>query len=233
MRHLLQLAAVTAALAATTAHAQIINPDKLVAPPPPNPARHYPHKSTSADVQWLWKYTQPAPNGNLGGLLADSRFPTLLHDQLRAPQSFFRDGHAPLDEAATRYLGTQFSVTGTDNRYITATGCVPQNCVDQGMLFVDTLGTHPLVVFAATAWTTVGKPSEDPAADFNLWIFPGAALDPEHPPFALTQAISRWNSTAAQHIQTAILVDPDGTPHKVDPSTFGAMSLVDRPSNKN
>lgn len=229
MRILLQLAALTAALAATGARAQIINPDKLVAPAPANPAHHFDHKS--ADVQWLWKYTHPTPNGDLGGLLADPRFPALLHEQLRAPQSFFRDGHAPLEEAATRYLSTQFAVTGTDNRYITATGCVPHNCVDQGLLFVDTLGSHPLVVFAATAWTTVGKSSSDPAADFNLWIFPGVALDPEHPPFALTQAISRWNFTAAQHIQTAILVDPDGTPHRVDPSTFGALPSADQPGN--
>jgi hypothetical protein len=82
-------------------------------------------------------------------------------------------------------------------------------------------------VFAATEWTTQGKPEIDPDAQYNLWIFSSRPLDREHPPATLVTAISNWNSSwnkaRPQHIQTALIIDPDGTPHKINPATLGAI----------
>ena len=204
-----------------TTRAQITNPNNLIAPPPPNPAQHQPIHPTD-NLQWLWQYTRPAPDGNEAGLLVDPRFKSMLHDNLKAPQAFFRNGKLPLADVAERYFGMIFSVVqGIDNRYITFNSCVPHDCTSHGLLWIDTAPQRPILVFVATQWTTEGKSDADPDADFNLWVFSNRPLDPEHPPSALVTAISKWD-TQPQHIKAAILVDPDGRPLKVNPTTFGA-----------
>jgi len=221
MRTALQLVATLLLTGATTMHAQITNPDNLIAPPPRNPARAIPRPT--GDLQWLWQYTQPAPNGNEAGLLKDPRFASLLADNLKAPQSFFRDGELPLAQVAQRYFGMIFSaVRGIDNRYITFNSCVPHDCTSHGLLWADTAPQHPTVVFAATEWTTQGKSVIDPDAEYYLWVFSSRPLNPDHLPATLVAAIAGWNGTQPQHIQRALVIDPDGTPHPVEPAKLGA-----------
>jgi hypothetical protein len=221
MRHHLHLATLTLLLGATTTHAQITNPDTLIGKPPAPPT--HARVSLTTDLQWLWQYTQPAPQGNEEGLLKDPRFTDLLKDNLKASQSFFRDGTLPLAEVAHRYFGMIFSsVRGIGNRYITFNSCVPHDCTSHGLLWVDTAPQHPTVVFAATEWTTQGKSVIDPDAEYYLWIFSSRPLDPEHPPATLVAAIADWNGTQPQHIKRALLIDPDGTLHTVVPATLGA-----------
>ncbi len=223
MRTTLQLAALAFSLITAAACAQITDPNNLIAPPP-LPIRIHPHTAPkTTDLQWLWQYTQPAPDGNETALIADPRFRTMLHDNLIAPQAFFRDGKLPLADVAAKYFGVTFNaVRSQDNRYISFTGCVQHECESQGLLWIDTVVQRPTVAFAASEWTTEGKSITDPDAEFNLWLFSNRVLDPEHPPLALTTAIFNWNSSAHQHIKTALVIDPDGTPHKIDPALLGA-----------
>jgi len=223
MKHTLQLAAITTIVGITAAtHAQVTNPDNLIAPPPA-PIRIHARPNPSNDLQWLWQYTLPAPDGNESALIMDTHFRALLRDNLIAPQSFWRDGKLPLADVARLYFTTPSNtVHGEGNRYISFGGCVQHMCEDQGLIWVDTAPQHPTLVFAATEWTTQGKPVADPDADFNLWLFSGRALDPDHIPQSLVEAIADWNAIAPQHIQTALIIDPDGTPHKVDPASLGA-----------
>jgi hypothetical protein len=224
MRKLFHLAAALTLLTAATTHAQITNPNDLIAPPPQPIQFHGKHLiEPVADFQWLWQYTLPLPDGNEAGLIADPHFREMLKNNFKAPQSFYRDGALPLAEVAEQYFGMIFSpVEGIDNRYITFNSCVPHDCIRQGLIWVDTATQHPVIVFAATEWTTEGKPDADPDATFNLWVFSNRALDIEHLPPALITAISQWNGKKPQHIQTALLVDPDGTPHKINPAILGA-----------
>ena len=228
MRHTLHLATLTLLLfIGATTRAQITNPDNLIAPPPPNPARHQQVKPTD-DLQWLWPYTHPEPVGDELGLLRDPRFPILLHDALHAPQTFWRNGNLPLDKVAQQHLGvTQGGVQGDNNRYITLTGCVPHNCPDQGLLWIDTLPKHQIVIFAATDWTTQSRVMEDPDADFTLWIFPSHAINPDRLPFAFVRTIRTWDHPG--RIKTTLVVDPDGTPHKVNLDTLGSTFSSDQP----
>jgi len=219
MRITLHLAA--ALLLTTAASAQTASPAGDIGEPAP--IHLHAHTSTHLDLQWLWQYTQPAPDGNEGALLVDKEFPILLHQTLNAPQSFWRDGKLPLADVAQLYFGTLSGwVHGEGNRYITFSGCVAHACENQGLLWVDTAVQHPTVVFAATEWTTQGKSVEDPNADFNLWLFTSRPLDPAHPPQSLVDAIANWNTIAPQHIKTALIIDPDGTPHQINPTTIGA-----------
>ncbi len=232
MRKTLQLAALTFTLITTPAHAQVSNPDNLIAPPPPPIQFHGKHLVTkSTDFQWLWQYTTPAPDGNESALIQDPNFRIMLRDNLTAPQAFWRDGKLPLPDVARLYFTTSNNaVHGIDNRYVTLGGCVASMCEDQGLLWIDTAPQHPTVVFAATEWTTEGRPAADPDASFNLWLFASRALDPDHIPPSLVAAISDWNAIAPQHIQTALIIDPDGTPHKVDPTSLGATPSKSTPT---
>jgi hypothetical protein len=220
MRTTLHLAAALLLTAAAAASAQVYNPNNLIAPPPPPIQFHGTHVAINPDLQWLWQYTKPAPNGNEAALLADPHFQSMLHNYLKAPQSFYQDGHLPLAEVAHRYFGAASSpVHGIDNRYITFASCVPDDCDRKALLWADTAPQHPYLVFAATEWTTQGKPQSDPDADFNLWLFSSRAINAAQPPASLVDAIRLWNQ---QHIKTALLIDPDGTPHKINPADFGA-----------
>jgi len=175
------------------------------------------------DLSWMWQYTQPAPTGREMDLVQDARFPLLLEHYFQAPQTFWNDGRIPLFKVAERYFGVLFGqVVADEERYLTIYGCVPHLCPDQGMLWVDVHGPRPLLVFAATNWTTQGKPIEDPDANFNLWIFCSAPIDIHKIPKSLIRSISNWNSTQPQHIESAVLVNPDGTPHVVPPASLGA-----------
>lgn len=225
MMRALQLASVcTLVSASASVRAQITDPNNLIAPPPPPIQFRGKHLvRPNVDFQWMWQYTQPAPHGNEGALLSDPHFAPMLQESLKAPQSFFRDGALPLPDVAQQYFGVSFSsVRAEGNRYISLTGCVLHQCENQGLLWVDTSVQHPTVVFAATQWTTQGVPVDDPGATFNLWVFSSRALDVEHPPAALVDAIAQWNNTSPQHIHAALVVDPDGTPHQVNAAVLGA-----------
>lgn len=225
MRHSLHLVVLNAALAATAAHAQIINPDKLVAPAPPNPARHYEQRHKH-DLQWLWQYTLDGSAAETG-LLADPRFKQLISNELQAPQAFWNNGLTALPEVVTHYFTVELDpkhVAHSDNRYISIRGCVPHDCPRQGLLWFDTEPRHADIIFAATEWSSVGHEETSPDAQYNLWLFSNRALDPDHLSEAFLRTASRWLAGTHENILKIVLVDPDGTPHAVDPRVFTSTS---------
>jgi hypothetical protein len=213
MRTILQLAATLALTGAATAHAQITNPDKLIAPPPHNPA-------STADFQWLWQYTRPDPTGNKHDLAEDPRFTALLRDNLTAPQAFWGTG-IPLSDAARIFLAGEGSVRSFNNRFIEIIGCVVDQCDQRGLLWIDLGAANPLIVFAALRWTESNKSPDQPGATFDLWLFPNRNLDPSRVPPSLQSSLGAWtlqpdaNCESYKRFGThlAAIVDTDGTPH--------------------
>ncbi len=179
----------------------------------------------------MWQYTEPAPDGRENLLTANPRFLPFLQANLTAPQSFWNHGE-PLPEVAQEFLAASGTVSGTGNRYLTATGCVPHFCSSRGLLWVDTGLTEPLVVFAALNWISENRSPGEPGAAFTLWIFPNRALSPAHLPPALVQSIAGWTAQPApgskqlQDITRVFLVDPSGTPHTVAPTMVGAHNTL-------
>ncbi len=238
MRAYLQLAAtaLVAALAAS-AHAQISNPDSLVAPPPH--AHNTPtHPNSATNPQWLWEYTRPLPNGRADQLRFDERFATLLDDNFKQAQAMWAstpDKQVPLAEIIPRFVSRYSVVTAEKNRYITLDGCVPSFCAASGMLWFDLGLPKPLMVFAATNWSTQGHTTDEQAADFYLWLFPSRYVSSDALPFALTQSIAHWDARLAAahrlvpHISHAILVEPDGTPVELQPAMTGANTIAPQP----
>jgi hypothetical protein len=228
MRHHRQLAAAVL-LTATATYAQIHSPQVTI------------HKKIKPEnLEWLWQYSpsDKEKEGRENDLLQDARFQPLLKKYLTAPQAFWGTHAAsapgkPLADAAIDFLAVPGTVLADQDRYLTITGCVFHLCYDRGLLWIDlNSAREPLLAFAAIDWTTEDRTPDDPASTYTLWLFPSQALspnpeDPHRIPPALLKALTSWTAQPAsgskhlQHITTAVLVDPDGTPHQLPPKTLG------------
>lgn len=234
MRTLLQLAALVTIFAAN-ARAQISNPNDMVTGPPrPPKARQQPHAPNTGSLQWLWQYATPEPNGNPVALRNDDRLPALLAAEFKQPQAFWGK-QVPLADVIPRFLAQYAEINTKDNRYISIDGCVPSFCAAHGMLWIDLGRPDPLLVFAAVNWTTEGHTTDQPNADYNLWLFTSQQISADALPLALTEAISDWDARLAQahrgvpHILHALLVEPDGQPYPLNPALAGANTLPPQP----
>ena len=219
MRFHLQLAAVLHTLMPMATLAQISVSDLKKEKKPPK-----------ENVEWLWQYSPPPPDGRENQLVLDPRFRPFLAQYLTAPQSFWgsqKAGYKSLAETALDFLSVPDKVLADDNRYVTITGCVYRFCPSRGLLWVDLGSPHPLVVFAAIDWVKDNKTPDQADAEYTMWLFSNHPIDPDHIPAALTHSIARWTaeppsgSKVIQRITNAILVDPDGAPHQITPATIG------------
>lgn len=193
-------------------------------------------KHHAEDLSWMWQYTEPAPDGNENQLAQDPRLKLFLQQNLTAPQSFWgQDAAHPrtLAEVALDYLGgPPGRVFSDQNRYLNADACVAHFCPNRSLLWIDAGLPHPLVVFSAIDWISDNRATGDKGAAYTMWVFSNQPLDPTHIPGALARSIRRWTaqpssgSADLQNITRVLLVDPDGTPHPVAPSTVGAHNSL-------
>lgn len=221
--------------AGKVSRAQITNPNDLVTGPPKLPRTYQQSRAPKVgNLQWLWQFAQPEPNGNAVALREDERFATLLDAEFKQPQAFWGK-QVPLAAVIPRFLSGYGEVNTRANRYMMIDGCVPSFCAAKGMLWVDLGEPDPLLVFAAVNWTTEGHTTEEANADYNLWLFTSRQMPADALPLALTEAISDWDARLAQahrgvpHIAHAILVEPDGHPYPLNPAMAGANTLPPQP----
>jgi hypothetical protein len=191
------------------------------------------------DLSWLWTYTKPAPDGNENGLANDPRFTEFLTRHLTAPQAFWGDGREKLADVAMEFLAVPGIARADDNRYFTATGCVPHFCPARGMLFVDTGGARPLIVFAAIDWSRESHGIDEDNAEYTLWIFPDRALAASDssdqtrrlpPPLMRSLGLfsSELNGGKVPPLVThAFVVDPTGKPYEIPASRTGVTRFHD------
>jgi len=187
MHTTLHLAASFLLITAPLTRAQVSDPNKLIAPPPRNPALH--HTAPADNLQYLWQFTHPAPIGEAANLRVDARFQSFLRDAFPQPQSMWGppNSQEPLATIIPLFLTQYGAVASTDNRYITIDGCVPSFCAASGLLWIDLGRPHPLAVFAAVNWDPQAHTTDQPDADYNLFLFANHPLDADALPLALTQ----------------------------------------------
>ena len=120
------------------------------------------HTNTSGDATWAKAYATSCPdrkytcasstNGYENAFNGDPRLPELLKHSLPQRESWWVNGYggsAPVSSIVQEFIGVPGDLLVDDNRYVTATGCVPHDCLTNGMLWIDT-GTQPAtVVFVA------------------------------------------------------------------------------------
>jgi hypothetical protein len=214
-------------LMAAVAKAQLIGEPPLI-------QHHFKKpKEEHADLEWLWQYGPPPPGGREHELIQDPHFQDFLREYFKAPQTFWgpQNGdpkdpnHKSLADTVYDFLSVPGVVIADQNRYITATGCVYHFCPSRGMIFADLNSAHPLVVFAAIEWIRSSHTTDQPDAEYTLWIFPdqapGTPQNPDSLPPPLLHSLVRWMKTPmagtgiVQKVTAAILVDADGTPHQI------------------
>ena len=209
-------------------HAQLLGEPSLTPHTLTDPHQKKP-KQQRENNEWMWQYGPPPDGGREHDLIQDPHFLPFLDQYLTAPQSFWgpqQEGRRKtLAETAYDFLALPGQVLADDQRYLTITGSVFHLRTSRGLLFIDLNEAHPLVVFAAIDWIRDSKTTDDPEAEYTLWLFPnkapGPGTAPQSLPPALTRSLTRWMAQPVpglgfqQHITAAILVDPDGTPHQI------------------
>ena len=190
-------------------------------------------KQRGSDLEWMWQYGPPPAGGREHDFLEDPHFDAFRHQYFTAPQSFWgpqigdpKDpNHKSLADTVYDFLAIPGPVYEDDNRYVTVTGCVFHFCPSRGLIFADLNGKDPVVVFAAINWIKESHPTNDPDAEYTMWIFPNELMGPKDgpprlPP-ALIHSLVRWMKTPVpgsgivQKIRYAIVVAPDGTPQQI------------------
>lgn len=235
------LALLLSAVWAPTAHGQLLGE-------PPIPPKQKKEKRRAANFEWLWQYSPPPENGREHELIQDPEFLPFLESNFTAPQSFWGPNptdpkaptHKTLAQTIYDFLTIPGQVLADENRYVTVTGSVFHFRSSRGLIWTDLNAKDPLVAFAAIDWIRESRPTDDPAAEYTLWIFtnkplfapalPGSSEDAAHLPPPLVHSLTRWmkkplpGSATVQKITAAILVDPDGTPHAVPVPGAGTSS---------
>jgi hypothetical protein len=232
MKTFAQIAVVITLSTSTLARAQLLGQPPLAQRDPGQDISRIKRdkKSKSKEnVEWLWQYSPPPAEGREHELIQDPHFLPFLDQYLTAPQSFWgqtiNGRRKTLAETAYDFLAVPNKVVADQNRYINVTGSVFRLRTSRGLLFVDLNGDHPLVVFAAIDWIRDSKTTDQPDAEYTLWIFPNHPTatpeNPAHLPEPLIHSLTRWmaeplpGNGIVQKVTAAILVDPDGTPHQI------------------
>jgi hypothetical protein len=157
----------------------------------------------------------PSTNGYENAFNGDSRLPGLLKRSLPQQQSWWVNGHgggsAPVSSIVQELIGVPKDLFVDNDRYVTATGCVPHDCADNGMLWIDA-GAHPAtVIFVAE----VGITSVKGGNNNHLWIYASSHQNFEALPQNFLISLKRWHKSIAteespQSVSVATLVQPNG-----------------------
>jgi|ERR1035437_9551235 hypothetical protein len=176
------------------------------------------------DASWTRTYAVPWQNipvvpdfaqeqGQENRLNGDPRFLPLLKSAFHQQQWFWRDHYrfTPVPDLVQTFIGVPGSALLDENRYITADGCVPHDCNDRGMLWIDTGSRPAMLIFVATGLVR-GSDRSDPT---HLWILSSKHLDFENLPPAFLTSLRRWKDDNAAHgykedFVLATLVQPTG-----------------------
>jgi hypothetical protein len=177
----------------------------------PCAARPAAHTTIAAtDASWVRSYAGPAEalpttahapdvQGRENALLWDARFLPLLRSSFPQHQWFWRDHgeFTPLPDLIRTFMGVPGSALLDKDRYVTASGCVPHDCGDKGMLWIDTGSEPARLVFAATGIVNEGPQRASLPARDHLWLFCSRPLNWQKLPLELLSSIRRWNDRTA------------------------------------
>jgi hypothetical protein len=180
---------------------------------------------TDTDASWAKAYAvscgstgnhqcPPSTNGYENAFNGDVRLPGLLERSLHQQQSWWVNGHAgsaPVSSIVQEFIGVPRDLFVDNDRYVTATGCVPHDCTTNGMLWIDT-DAHPAsVIFVAEVMINSVKGGDNN----HLWIYASAHQNFETLPSNFLSSLKRWHDSIStkmdpQSVTVVTLVQPNG-----------------------
>jgi hypothetical protein len=192
-----------------------------------------PQPSVISDATWTREfasaYTPSNDIGNENQLNGDSRFTTLLKTSFPQRQWFWRENYRfiSVPDLVQTFIGVPGDAILDDQRYVTADGCVPHDCNDRGMLWIDTAAHPAKLIFVGTASVRTG-PADAGSRD-RLWLFSSSKLDFQNLPQPFLTSLRRWkdriaasnyNGTAGYHYNfiLATIVQPSGEMIDISPA---------------
>jgi hypothetical protein len=181
----------------------------------------------SLDAAWAKTYAKdcgsamkhpcpPSTNGYENEFNGDRRLPELLRRSLPQRESWWVNGYAGsalVSSIVQQFIGVPGDLIVDEDRYVTASGCVPRDCGDGGMLWIDTAEQPATVVFIAHGAIEGFKDAGD-----HLWLYTSKPMNFEALPTDLLRSLDRWHKSIVsrydpQHITLATLVQPNGRMH--------------------
>ncbi len=189
------------------------------------------------DLSWIRDFAVPATPESLAASQAggenklnwDPRFEGLLKLSFHQRQSFWFDHgrFTPVAALAQEFIGVPGSVLVDEGRYVTVNGCVPHDCGDRGMVWIDTaVAVKPVLMFAATQPVSSGPGDRD--SQIHLWLFSSAHLNWQKLPPQFRSSLTQWwNRTTKvwakwvpERIILVTLVQSSGEMVDLSPSLF-------------
>jgi len=189
----------------------------------------------------------PSTNGYENEFTWDPRFSPLLKHSLPQSESWWVNGYsgsAPVSSIVQEFIGVPKDLFVDDNRYVTATGCVPHVCTTTGMLWLDT-GTKPAtLIFVGEDLVVGGLKGE---AGYHVYLYTSRELATYYagkrhieifsPEFL--KSLTRWHDASIskyddQKIILVTIVWPNGRAHDLfwsdlQPSTLSANTPGAKP----
>jgi hypothetical protein len=199
--------------------------------------------TATGDASWVKVYATtcrpafrvcaPSTDGYENAFNSDPRFSPLLRSAFPQRQWFWLDGgkFTSVPNLIQLFLGVPGSALVDQDRYFTANGCIPHDCVNRGMLWIDT-APHPaqLIFIANDEISGDGK-----GPDQILWIFSSSQLNWQKLSRPFLDSFHRWHSNLVQQDRNytwsdlnsflvANLVQPNGEIVTLSPSVLGLQT---------
>ncbi len=182
------------------------------------------------DASWVRDFASPSQGSEKGRenqLNLDPRFHALLQSSLQQHQFFWRDHgrFTPVPDLVQTFIGVPGSVLLDQNRYVIIDGCVPHDCGDRGLVWIDIApAKRPPLIFVATGDISNGP--GDRERQIHLWLFSSTPLNFQKMPPQFLSIVSQWWNRTSQgwdvpeRIVLVTLVQPTGEMVDLSPSIF-------------
>ena len=134
-------------------------------------------KSYATDCGSAMKHPcPPSSNGYENEFMGDARLMPLLKRALPQTEGWWVNGYggsASVSGLAREFLGVPGGLVVDEDRYVTATGCVPHDCTTHGMLWIDT-GSQPATVIFVGEELLAGKGKGE--SGYHLYLYTSREL---------------------------------------------------------
>jgi hypothetical protein len=193
--------------------------------------------TTPTDAAWAKLYATdcgqamkhpcpPSSNGYENEFAGDPRFMPLLKYSLPQHESWWVNGYggsAPVSSIVQQFIGVPKDLLVDEDRYVTATGCVPHDCLTTGMLWIDTAAKPATVIFVGEDLVAGGLKGE---SGYHVYLYTSREITNYYagkrhieifaPDFL--KSLARWHDASIskyddQKIVVVTIVWPNGRTH--------------------